>query len=148
MDVSTRQWRTVSEALRDLLLAKWRRHRHQQNLRAGDGTSSRRNAEPQTGRGASGAAGPRHGDFDPYVLFERILKLAKRAGSRGSGKRVSAVADAVMSVEYPPAKSEDIEAKCPQITAIAACGGNVEEPSGMQRWESRGSVDSDAVALR
>jgi len=150
MDVSTRQWRTVSEALRDLLLAN------------GVDIDTSKICEPAmvlrpvgTQNRKQGVERPVRlvqdtGDFDPYVLFERILKLAKREPApAGAAKRVSAVADAVMSVEYPPAKSEDIEAKCPQITAIAACGGNVEEPLWYAALGIAGfCVDSDAVALR
>lgn len=70
--------------------------------------------------------------FDPLVLEETLrayVTPAKRSPAPIKGnKRTSAVMDAILAGDFPPGDSALIALRCPQIAAIAGCGGNVQEP--------------------
>ena len=93
--------------------------------------------------------------YDPLVLEDVLTKFLKTAGvvskpSKGKkpGKK-SAVADAILSSNFPPADSALIESKCMQINLIAQSGGNVQEPLWrLALGVAKSCIDVNLTAVR
>ena len=65
--------------------------------------------------------------FDPLVIEQALQKFIKPAQPAKSAKK-SAVADAILSNNFPPGDSKLIELKCYQMNIVSQLGGAVSEP--------------------
>jgi hypothetical protein len=65
--------------------------------------------------------------FDPMVLEQVLTKFIKPAKAAKASKK-SAVAEAILSNNFPPGDGKLIEIHCNQLRVIAQLGGDVSEP--------------------
>jgi len=90
--------------------------------------------------------------FDPVDLIQRLLKVVKPSASpkaTAARAKPTGIAAAVLDNEFPPADAALVEAKCPQVGAVAATRGNVLEPIwyatlGIAAY----TTDPEAAAIR
>lgn len=131
-DISTLQWRRASEALRAAFLD------------AGMEFDTSKICDPAMVLRPVGTHNRKGGQqlpvawfpnqpatvFDPVQLIGLILKATGKTklATGGSPRRASAVADAILNTDFPPATPADVESRCPQVAAVAAAAGNVAEP--------------------
>lgn len=88
--------------------------------------------------------------YDPMMLAEALKKYVGKVNSAKSTvkpTKKSAVMDALLSNDFPPADAELIASKCYQISVVAQSGGQVDYPFW---WRALGvakhCVDGRAVA--